>query len=154
MSAWPPSLVNQSVHPAKCRANCFWDRKISDGSSKGIVRGGEGEYAFFLPHWYFILGSDVKHCVWTVTDPDQLEVVSRWSGCFMPKLKCHSASGLVTGRASLFVEVKKAFFKTKLVTRYPALNSLKAVALPESEGWFHQLTFQKLLTAATAFVID
>ena len=39
MSAWPPSLVNQSVHPAKCRANCFWDRKSRDGSSKGMVRG-------------------------------------------------------------------------------------------------------------------
>ena len=63
-------------------------------------------------------------------DSDQLEVVSRWSGCFMPKMKCLSASGLVTGRASLFVEVKKAFFNTKLVTRYPAPNSLKAVALP------------------------
>ena len=41
MSAWPPSLVNQSVHPAKCRANCFWDRKSRDGSSKGIAQGGE-----------------------------------------------------------------------------------------------------------------
>ena len=39
MSAWPPSLVNQSVHPAKCRANRFWDRKSRDGSSKGMVRG-------------------------------------------------------------------------------------------------------------------
>ena len=48
----------------------------------------------------------------------------------MPKMKCLSASGLITGRASLFVEVKKAFFNTKLVTRYPAPNSLKAVALP------------------------
>ena len=63
-------------------------------------------------------------------DSDPLEVVSRSSGCFMPKMKCLSASGLVTGRASLFVEVKKAFFNTKLVTRYPAPNSLKAVALP------------------------
>ena len=63
-------------------------------------------------------------------DSDTLEVISRSSGCFMPKMKCLSASGLVTGRASLFVEVKKAFFNTKLVTRYPAPNSLKAVALP------------------------
>ena len=47
VSAWPPSLVNQSVNPAKCRANCFWDRKSRDGSSKGMVRGeGEGGYAF------------------------------------------------------------------------------------------------------------
>ena len=46
MSAWPPSLVNQSVHPVKCRANCFWERKSRDGSSKGMVRGEGGEYAF------------------------------------------------------------------------------------------------------------
>ena len=40
MSAWPPPLLNQSVHPAKCGANCFWDRKIRDRSSKGIAWGG------------------------------------------------------------------------------------------------------------------
>ena len=50
-----------------------------------------------------------------------LEVLSRWSGCL-------SALVLVTGRASLFVEVKDLF--SDQVTRYPALNSLKAVALP------------------------
>ena len=43
MSAWPPPLVNQSIHPAKCRANCFWDRKSRAGSRKGIAReGGRG----------------------------------------------------------------------------------------------------------------
>ena len=77
-------------------------------------------------------------------DSDPLEVVSRLSGCFMPKMKCLSASGLVTGRASLFVEVKKAFFKTKLVTRYPAPNSLKAAPLPESEGKISPTHLQKL----------
>ena len=52
----------------------------------------------------------------------------------MPKMKCLSASVLVNnkGRASLFVEVKNLF--SDQVTRYPALNSLKSAALPESEG--------------------
>ena len=45
----------------------------------------------------------------------------------MPKMKCLSASVLVTGRVSLFVEVKNLI--SDQVTRYPALNSLKAVAL-------------------------
>ena len=45
----------------------------------------------------------------------------------MPKMKCLSALVLVTGRVSLFVEVKNLF--SDPVTRYPAFNSLKAVAL-------------------------
>ena len=104
MSAWPPSLVNQSEHPAKCRVNCFWDRKSRDGSNKGIARGGgEGCMHPLLPHRYFIFGSDVKLCIQTVTHSDPLEVVSRWSGCFIPKLKCLSSSVLVTeGRPYLW----------------------------------------------------
>ena len=47
MSAWPPSLVNQSVHPAKCRANCFWDKKAEMGLARELRReGGGGGYAF------------------------------------------------------------------------------------------------------------
>ena len=91
MSAWPPSLVNQSEHPAKCRVNCFWDRKSRDVSNKGIARGGAEGMRSLLPHRYFIFGSDVKLCIKTVTDPDLLEVVSRWSGCFMPKIKCRAS---------------------------------------------------------------
>ena len=57
MSAWPPSFVNHSVHPAKCRANWFWDRKKRDGS-RGL-RGEKGGMYPLLPHGYFIFGSDV-----------------------------------------------------------------------------------------------
>ena len=61
MSGWPPSLVNQSVHPAKCRANSFWERKSREGSSKGIAwGGGGGGMHSLLPHGYFIFGSDVN----------------------------------------------------------------------------------------------
>ena len=60
-----------------------------------------------LSHGYFIFGSNVKLCIYSVTDSDLLKMVSRWSGCFMPKMKCLSASVLVTGRVSLFVEVTK-----------------------------------------------
>ena len=31
-------------------ANCFWDRKSRDGSSKGMVWGGGGGMRSFLPH--------------------------------------------------------------------------------------------------------
>ena len=108
MSAWPPSLVNQSVHPAKCRANCFWDKNAEKCVTRGLRGEGGGGYAF--PFTSLVL---------------YLRLL-RWSGCFMPKMKCLSALVLVTGRASLFVEVKNLFFDQ--VTRYPALNRLKAVA--------------------------
>ena len=67
----------------------------------------------------------------------------------MPKMKCLSALVLVTGRASLFVEVKNLF--SEQVTRYPALNSLKAVALPAVRRLISPTHLQKLLTSATAF---
>ena len=70
----------------------------------------------------------------------------------MPKMKCLSASVLVTGRVSLFVEVKNLI--SDQVTRYPALNSSKVVALPAVRTLFSPSHLQKLLTAATAFVID
>ena len=44
MSAWPPFLVNHSVHPAKCRANWFWDRKNRVGS-----RGLRGDWGGHVP---------------------------------------------------------------------------------------------------------
>ena len=83
------------------------------GLARGLCgegRGGGGVMRSLLPHKYFIFGSDVKLCIRTVTDPDQLEVVSRWSGCFMPKMKCLNASVLVVERASLFIEFKILFF--------------------------------------------
>ena len=46
-------------------------------SNKGIARGGKGGMRSLLPHGYFICGPDVKLCIQTVTDADQLEVVSR-----------------------------------------------------------------------------
>ena len=61
----------------------------------------------------------------------------------MPKMKCHNASGLVAGSASLFVEVKKTFFSDQ-VTRYPALNRLKAVALPAVRRLISATHLQKL----------
>ena len=67
----------------------------------------------------------------------------------MPKMKRLSALVLVTGRASLFVEVKNLF--SEQVTRYPALNSLKAVALPAVRRLISPTHLQKLLTSATAF---
>ena len=92
MSAWLPSLLNQSVHPAKCGANCFWDKNAEKCLARGLrgEGGGRGMHPL-LPHGYFIFGSDVKLCLETVTDSDQLQVVSRWSGCFMPKIKCRAS---------------------------------------------------------------
>ena len=60
----------------------------------------------------------------------------------MPKMKCHSSLVVVTGRASLFVEVKNLF--SDQVTRYPALNSLKAVALPAVRRLISPTHLQKL----------
>ena len=60
----------------------------------------------------------------------------------MPKMKFHSSLVVVTGRASLFVEVKNLF--SDQVTRYPALNSLKAVALPAVNRLISPTHLQKL----------
>ena len=60
----------------------------------------------------------------------------------MPKMKCHSSLVVFTGRASLFVEVKNLF--SDQVTRYPALNSLKAVALPAVNRLISPTHLQKL----------
>ena len=42
--------VNQSVHPEKCRANCFWDKNAEKCVTRGLREGGAGEgggrYAF------------------------------------------------------------------------------------------------------------
>ena len=70
----------------------LFGQKRREMSNKGIVRGGgEGCMHPLLPHRYFIFGSDVKLCIETLTDPDLLEVVSRWSGCVMPKIKCRAS---------------------------------------------------------------
>ena len=70
-------------------------QKRREMCNKGIVRGGGRRVC--VP--FYITG----------TVSSALEVVSRWNGCFMPKMKCLSALVLVTGRASLFVEVKNLF---------------------------------------------
>ena len=64
MSDWPPFLVNQSVHPAKCSANCFWTEKTEMDLAKGLCGegGGRGMHPL-LPHRYYIFGSDVKLCI-------------------------------------------------------------------------------------------
>ena len=40
MAAWPPSLVNQSVHPENCRSNCFWDKNTKKCLIRGLRREG------------------------------------------------------------------------------------------------------------------
>ena len=46
MSAWPPSSGNQSVYPAKCRANCFGDKNAEKCLTRGLRGDGGGWYAF------------------------------------------------------------------------------------------------------------
>ena len=77
-------------------------------SNKGIARGGGG---YALPFTARILYPRLR-CKALYINRNGFrpaKVVSRWSGCFMPKMKCLSASVLVMGRAFLFVEVKNLF---------------------------------------------
>ena len=110
MSAWPPSLVNESVRKAKCRANCFWDKNAEKCVTRGLRGEGGGGYAFPFTSRILYLRLRCKTLYINRNGFRPAKVVSRWSGYFMPKMKCHSASVLVTGRGSLFVEVKNPFF--------------------------------------------
>ena len=145
MSAWPPSLVNQSVHPAKCRANCFWDRKSRDGSSKGMVRGEGGGVCVPFQRTDTLSWAQMTNFV---CKPRRIQTRLRWfwGGAVVscPKwLEVSQRFGFGHGKGLPICWGLKPFFPTKS-TRYPALNRLKAVALPAVRRLISPTHLQKL----------
>ena len=129
MSAWPPSLVNQSVHPAKCRANCFWDKKVEKCLTRGLrgERGGGGEgYAF--PFTARILYPRLR-CKTLYINRNGFRLA--WSGFEVERLfhaqnEVSQRFGFGHGkRLPTFSRLKIFFFWPS----NPSLNSLKAAAL-------------------------
>ena len=124
MSAWPPSSVNQSVHPAKCRVNCFSDKN----TEKCLIRGlrGEGEYAF--PFTALILYLRFR-CKTLYINRNGFRPA--WSGfeverLFHAQIEVSQRFGFGHGKGlPTFLRLKKIFFWPS----NPAVNSLKAATL-------------------------